>query len=401
MRRVFITDIAIRTPIGVTIEEAFTNITNATPAVKEIENIEVEAFPQRAAGEVRKGGEIVKSDRKVSRALLFLEEVTTQLSKEKLLQRGYHPHEVALNVGIGTDYFDLEGYIESKGDELSNLFDNQCRSAERAREIGEQNGIKGGVNLYTAACSSSTQAIGTAYRMVKRGFRKAILAGGSDSMINYINYNGFYKLGALSSSNDPATACKPFDRRRDGTILGEGAALLLLEEGSNISGEQPLAEIVGYGSTIDGYALTDPHPEGLFLAKAIEIALTDAQISPSQIDAFHLHGTGTPKNAVAEYQALLKLFGKEKVESTPAYSMKGQIGHLIAACGAVEMVGALYSLEKQVVPATLNFSESDPEAPLYVIKEGEKSVDIEYLLKVNSSFGGENSALILRRVKPL
>ncbi|MDD2492074.1 MAG: hypothetical protein PHV12_07795, partial [Bacteroidales bacterium] len=171
---------------------------------------------------------------------------------------------------------------------------------------------------------------------------------------------------------------------------------LLLEDSSSARPKDILAEIIGYATSMDSYEVTDPVPEGTSLADAMERALKEASVTPDMIDCVHLHGTGTPKNAPAEYNALKKVFG-ERVNTLPVYSMKGQIGHLIGSCGAMELLGAIYSLKNQVVLPTINFEEQDPRAPLYVIKERPHKVRIKYLLKTNSSFGGENTALVLKK----
>lgn len=172
--------------------------------------------------------------------------------------------------------------------------------------------------------------------------------------------------------------------------------MLLLEESSLAREEEILAEIVGYGCTMDAYAITDPDPSARQLARAINLALIDAGLTPGLIDCVHLHGTGTPKNAPAEYLALRQVFG-DRVAELPVYSMKGQTGHLIGSCTAVEMLGVLHSIREQEVLPTLNFTERDPAAPLYVVQGKPLSMPIRYVLKLNSSFGGHNVALIIKK----
>jgi 3-oxoacyl-[acyl-carrier-protein] synthase II len=395
---VVITGIGVRSPLGCSVKEAMENIQKGTRCVAEIENLDTTGFTQKAAGEIRRKGKVVKTEPWVDRKAKFLDEAIGDLISEFGHTTKYTPGEIALNVGSGVDYVDIETLYKKRefeyppGEDISAHY----KSVKLINQIAAKYEIEGGTNIFTAACAASSQAIGTSYRMIKKGYRKAVITGGSDSMINYVNYIGFQHLGAMASGFEAPYACKPFDKNRNGTILGEGAIVLLLEHESKAAKKDILAQIVGYGTTMDAYAVTDPNPEATSLANAIEKALEDAAITPEMIDCVHLHGTATPKNAPSEYKALKQVFGS-KTESLPVYSLKGQTGHLIGSCGALEMLSAIFSLEHQVVLPTVNFTEQDPEAPLYIIKDKPLEIKIEYLLKLNSSFGGENTALVLKR----
>lgn len=395
---VVITGIGVRSPLGCTVEECFMNLELGTRCVRDIENFETGGFSQRAAGEVRHNGEVVKSPPDVDRKALFLEGSIEDLRNKTIFSERYNPEDIVLNTGGGLDYVDIESFYKTgqfrspAGEELPSHY----KSGEKIRETADKFNIKGGTNIFMASCAASTQAIGSSYRMIKQNFKKAAVTGGSDSMVNHVNYVGFQKLGAMTADTNSPFACKPFDLRRSGTVLGEGALMILLEKNSSARQEDILAEISGYASTMDAYAVTDPDPEGKSLAAAIDGALKDAGITSDMIDCVHLHGTGTPKNAPAEYNALKLVFG-ERVNSLPVYSMKGQIGHLIGSCGAMELLGAIYSLKHQVVLPTINFETRDPNAPLCVIKGEPLKMNIKYLLKTNSSFGGENTAIVLKK----
>jgi 3-oxoacyl-[acyl-carrier-protein] synthase II len=208
---------------------------------------------------------------------------------------------------------------------------------------------------------------------------------------------GFQKLGALSAwEGRPEEACRPFDRKRCGLVLGEGAALFALQRADDAPPGSALAEIAGYASTMDAHMVTDPDPAGTGLAAAGRKALDEAGLTPDDIDCVHLHGTGTLKNEPAEAAAMRLLF-PDRWRSVPVYSMKGQVGHLIAGCGAMEMVGVLYSLLSGTAPPTVNFREQDPEAPLRVITGEPLSMEIRTVLKLNAAFGGQNTALVVKR----
>jgi 3-oxoacyl-[acyl-carrier-protein] synthase II len=208
---------------------------------------------------------------------------------------------------------------------------------------------------------------------------------------------GFYKLGALSQwEGDPSKSCRPFDKNRSGLVLGEGGVAYLLERAEDADRNSIMAEITGYSSTMDSFKVTDPDPEGRSLARAALDAIDEARVTPDDIDSVHLHGTGTIKNDLAETKAMELIF-KERYTEVPSFSFKGQIGHLIGACGAVEILGAIYSLKNQVVPPTINFEQRDPEAPLNIIKEKPLEMTIKNILKLNAGFGGQNTALVIKK----
>lgn len=395
---VVITGYELVSPLGYSRSECTTNMLSNKTAIREIESFDTALLPMKAAGEVKRDGKVVLTPSNIDRKALFLEDTLSQLMESSKIEIDYSPEELRMNIGIGVDYIDIANYFRKReylkpaGSETSFY-----KSAESIKSLVRKKGVLGGCNLFTASCVASAQAIGLSYRLIKRGgYRGAIITGGSDSMISHVSYTGFYMLRAMSLDNNPTTACRPFDRRRSGTVLGEGAALMLLEDSSKTKKKDILAEIVGYGCSMDAYALTDPDPSGKQLAKAIASALKDAGLQPSEIDAIHLHGTGTIKNALAEYQALLQIFGSRASE-IPVYSMKGQIGHLIGSCTAVEILAVLHSIEKQEILPTVNFEITDPNAPLYVVKNKPLPLSIKYLLKVNASFGGHNTALIFKK----
>jgi 3-oxoacyl-[acyl-carrier-protein] synthase II len=394
---VVITGYEIQSPLGCTCEESFASLQAGLSRVGNIQSFDAEGFPFKAAGEVRENGQVVATPSNIDRKVYFLERALSQLIENTTLDARYTSAERIMNIGTGIDYIDIASFFNHReyrqppGSETT-----YYKTAAQIKKMAFEKQVSGGCNIFTAACVASAQAIGLSYRMIKRGMKRAILTGGSDSMISYVNYMGFYLLGAMSTDPNPATACKPFDRRRSGTVLGEGAAMLLLEESSLAREEEILAKIVGYGCTMDAYAITDPDPSARQLAKAIRLALEDAALAPGLIDCVHLHGTGTPKNAPAEYLALRQVFG-ERVAELPVYSMKGQTGHLVGSCTAVEMLGVLHSIREQEVLPTLNFTESDPAAPLFVVRGKPLSLPIRYVLKLNSSFGGHNTAIIIEK----
>lgn len=396
---VVITGFGIQSPLGCHWDEVQESIKTGQPCVGPIQNFDTGGFPMTAAGEVRHNGQVVKTPAEVDRKVHFLDKAMDQLLQQATLQDRYNPGELLLNMGTGIDYLDSEGYFTRKEYKKppGEPVESHNQTGKAIRGLADKYGILGGCNTFVAACAASSQAIGFSYKLLKNGLAKAVVAGGSDSMTSHATYIGFYKLGAMAFTDKGATTCKPFDRHRNGTVLGEGAVAMALERAEDAPRDQVIMEVAGYGSTSDSFAITDPDPTADMLTRSVELALKDAGISPELIDCVHLHGTGTPKNAPVEYRALKRVFG-DRVSELPVYSMKGQMGHLVGSCGAMELLGVAYSIRRQEVPHTVNFSECDPEAPLFVVKDKPLSMPIRYVLKLNASFGGHNTALILKKI---
>jgi len=391
---VYITALSAVSPLGESIEDIFNAITQAHSATNAIQSFDTTHYPSKVGAEARSGEGIIQSHHEQDRKELFIEQAFKHLFKHHASTiEKYNPKERIINLGSGIDYFDLVEYVNN----TQQSWQHYCKSvATTTQTLAKHYAIEGGAHTNVSACVASTQALGLSYRILQQDPNKVIISGGFDSMLSPLHYMGFYKLGAFSKSDNLAKACKPFDKERSGLVLGEGAAIYAMESEANANKEQILAQIVGYGSSNDAYMVTDPQPSGEILAKAAIEAIEEAGITPSQIDCLHLHGTGTHKNAIAEANAMKIVFG-EGYSKIPVYSMKGQIGHLIGACGAMEMLGVLYSLQKQKVPITVNYETPDPEVKLNVIKDKELSMPIKYILKINSAFGGQNSALVVKR----
>ena len=317
-------------------------------------------------------------------------------NENKFIQH-YPPEDRILNLGTGIDYFDIVSYVDSD-DARSGNWDNYCkRSYKAVEQLAARYQIEGGFSVNVAACVASTQAMGLSFRMLQHTKNKIVITGGFDSMLCHLHFMGFYKLGAFAEwAGEPGEACRPFDKNRSGLVLGEGGIAFVFQREEEADQADILAEVAGYSSTMDAYMVTAPDPEGKTLANAAISAIKEAGITPQDIDCVHLHGTGTPMNAPAESKAMELIFG-HRFKEVPVFSLKGQIGHLIGACGAMEMIGVIYSLQNQKVPATVNFNDPDPEVPLRVIKDQPLDLKINFVLKLNSSFGGQNTALVLKK----
>ncbi len=260
-----------------------------------------------------------------------------------------------------------------------------------------------GPNFNTlTACSASTQAIGEASLIISRGDADVMISGGTHSMIHPLGVTGFNRLTALSTRNDsPQTASRPFDRTRNGFVLGEGAGIVILESLDHAlnRGAPILGEITGYGATADAFRVTDIHEDGRGPVATMRIALDDAGISPADIDYISAHGTGTAENDKIETMSIRKVFG-DRAKDVPISSVKSMIGHLIAAAGAVELIVCLLSIRDGVVPPTINYEHPDPACDLDYVPNQSRRTEVRTALSNSFGFGGQNNALIVTRYQP-
>ncbi|MBK8913713.1 MAG: beta-ketoacyl-[acyl-carrier-protein] synthase family protein [Phycisphaerales bacterium] len=258
-----------------------------------------------------------------------------------------------------------------------------------------------GPNLNTlTACAASTQAIGEATEIIRRGDADIMISGGAHSMIHPLGVTGFNRLTALSTRNDTClTASRPFDSTRDGFVLGEGAGILILEEleSARRRGARMLAEIVGFGSTADAFRVTDIHESGRGAIAAMRAALESAAVAPSEIHYVSAHGTGTEENDKLETLAIRTVFG-ENARNVPVSSVKSMLGHLIAAAGAVELITCVLAIRDGMLPPTINYSNPDPNCDLDYIPNRSRAARVDTALSNSFGFGGQNDTLVVRRV---
>jgi 3-oxoacyl-[acyl-carrier-protein] synthase II len=394
--RVFITGAGVASPIGCGLAEFYSGLESGEKGTRAITCFDAAFFPSAIGGEVKRGGEVLRlppeQDRKAVFAGMALEEL---FSGSDGHYSEYAPPDRLMFAGAGIDHFDLKNYIDS-GDSARVEWGPHCSHPSAvAAALARRYGIEGGASVNVAACVASTQSIGTAFRALRRVPGRLAVAGGFDSMLGHLHYMGFYKLGALSESPEaPQRACRPFSKNRSGLVIGEGAAFFSLETVPP-PGRVPLAEIAGYASTMDAHTVTDPAPEGRALAAAALAAITEAGLKPDDIDCAHLHETGTYKNALAEASAMRLIFG-ERYTEVPVFSLKGQTGHLIGACGALETLAVIDSLKNQRVLPTVNYEVPDPDVPLNVVRGGPLKLKVRNVLKLSAAFGGQNAALVFK-----
>ncbi len=257
--------------------------------------------------------------------------------------------------------------------------------------------LTGPTIVNASACAAGGLAIAQAAALIERGTASIILCGGADSMVNPLGIGGMTRLGAPSPRCEP-DACRPFDRRRDGLVIGEGAAMFIVEAEQRAlkRGVKPLARILGYGSSQDAYRVTAPRPDGAAARKAMQCALNRARLDGSAVGYINAHGTGTPLNDVAEARAIRDLFGAH-ADRLPVSSIKGAIGHLMAASGAIELAACLLPLQQNVLPGTAHHQQKDPQCAINVIGEQPREEKVDVILSNSFGFGGQNVSVILGR----
>jgi len=268
-----------------------------------------------------------------------------------------------------------------------------------AAHLAMLTGSRGPTRSCLTACAASTQATGEAMMLIRSGRADIMIAGGAHSMIHPLGVTGFNRLTALSTRNDsPETASRPFSAGRDGFVLGEGAAILILESLSSAERRNAtiLAELIGYGSSSDAFRVTDMHEEARGAVQAINAALADAGIGPDRIDYINTHGTSTIENDLVETRAIKTAFA-ERAKSIPASSIKSVMGHLIGATGAAELISCVMAIRDNIVPATMNLNEPDPELDLDYVPNEPRKMKVDTVINESFGFGGQNNVVIVKR----
>ncbi len=394
MTRVVITGAGVVSPIGTGLEDFFQGLHASSRGVDRISSFDTAWFPSALGAEARERGTVIEAEHPDDRKAAFIRKSMEELFRAGLIER-YAPADRVLHLGAGIDYFDFLGYVKKRTGCDWNEFSQRAHRV--AGRLAEEFRLEGGHFVNVSACVASTQAMGLSLRMLRNSEGKAVITGGFDSMLSHLHYMGFYSLGALSEwKGEPSGACRPFDRNRCGLVIGEGAAAYLFEREENADPETILCEVAGYGSTMDAYMVTDPDSRGRQLAHAALLAIHDAGITPDDIDTVDMHGTGTVKNGIAEARAMELVF-PERYRKIPVFALKGQIGHLIGACGAVEVLGVIDALRHQRVLPSFNCDDPDPDVPLHIIRHEPLSMRINHILKINAAFGGQNTAMVFRK----
>lgn len=427
--RVVVTGMGVVTPIGIGAERFWESLVSGVSGIREIVLFDASTFPTRIAAEVKTDelSQAIKENENLKmmpRDVQFADLSVDQALKDADIERAaLDPSRVGIYLGtIGRGFFDPEKVcrlvLSSKNEQRAkdvgpyvDLYSQFYKKEENRRDhlcdipgyisnyIASKYGLHGPVITIDTACSAGTQAIGDAYRMVSRGQADVMIAGGTDATSNPIGLLLFCTLGILSRNNEePQKGSRPFDRLRDGFVIGEGAGIVILE-GLNHAlkrNAKIYGEIIGYGLSDDAYRITAEPPDGHGGISCMRKALKDADIEPSDVDYINAHGTSTPMNDRVETYAIKEVFG-EHAYKIPVSSTKSMIGHLGGAAGAVEIIPCLLSIRESMVHPTINYENPDPVCDLDYVPNKTRETNVRIALSNSFGFGGQNATLVVKK----
>ncbi|AEM78847.1 beta-ketoacyl-ACP synthase II [Thermoanaerobacter wiegelii] len=408
MNRVVVTGVGVITPLGNTVEKFWNSLISGESGIDIVTKFDVSEFPTKVAAEVKDFEPTLYIDKKEARrmdrfiqfavasAKLALEDSQIDLSKVDLNRFG-----VIYGTGIGgIETFENQMKImyEKGPGKVSPFFIPMMIANMAAGQIAITFGLKGINETIVNACASSTNAIGEAFKAIQRGDADLIVTGGTEAAITPMSFAGFCAMKAMSTNEDPKKASRPFDLNRDGFVMGEGSASLILEslEHAQKRGAKIYAEIIGYGATDDAYHITAPAPEGEGAARAMEAALKDGKVSFDMIDYINAHGTSTEYNDKFETMAIKKVF-KDHAYKLYVSSIKSMLGHLLGAAGAVEAVATVLTIKNGIIPPTINYETPDPECDLNYVPNEAIEKEVTYAISNSLGFGGHNGTLLFKK----
>ncbi len=412
-RRVVITGLGAVTPIGTGVSKFWENLTKGVSGIDLIKGFDPDEFglTVKIAGEVKDFDPLQFMDKKEASRLSLFVQYAVAASEEairdsKIKEAGYDPLKIGVIIGTGIGGLrDIEkehSVILKKGARrVSPFFIPYGISNMGAGYVAIRHGFKGPNYCVVSACATGNHAIGDAFRMIQAGDIDAAIAGGTEAAITPLGVAGFAVMRALSTCNDePQKASRPFDKDRDGFVMGEGAGIVVLEEYEHAKarGAKIYAELVGYGATDDAYHITAPHECGEGAYECMKLALEDAGLNPDEVDYINAHGTSTPLNDKVETLAIKQLF-KEHAYKLKISSNKSMVGHLLGAAGAVEAVASVKTIETGVIPPTINLENPDPECDLDYVPNEAVEADVRVVLSNSFGFGGTNACLIFKKVE--
>lgn len=409
MKRVVITGIGAITPVGNNCKDFWANIKAGKSGVGAITRFDASEMKTQIAAEVKDFDPTEFIDKKEVRRMDLYTQYTMVAASEAFESAKIDMEkEDAWRVGIitgsgigGMETFNEQhsALLEKGPGRVSPFFIPMMISNMGASQVAIKYGMRGINYNVVSACASGTHAIGDAMRQIQYGTNDIIIAGGAEAAITPISVAGFCNMKALSTRNDdPETASRPFDLDRDGFVMGEGAAFVVLEELEHAKkrGAEIMCELVGYGATDDAYHMTSPIPGGEGGAKAMSLAIEDAGITPDKIDYINAHGTSTAYNDSFETSAIKSVLG-EHANKVMVSSTKSMTGHLLGAAGGVEAIACALAIKEGFVPPTINYTTPDPECDLDVVPNVGRNADIKYAMSNSLGFGGHNATIVLKK----
>jgi 3-oxoacyl-[acyl-carrier-protein] synthase II len=412
-RRAVVTGIGLITPLGIGLQETWQGLLAGRSGAAPITHFDAAGFPTTFAAEVKDFNPAHFVDRKDIKKMdtfihyaIAASEFALRDAKLDVFDK-VSGERVGVMIGSGIGGFgaierEHETLLKQGPRRMSPFFIPSSIINLAAGQVSIRFGARGPNSAPCTACSSGSHAIGDSYRIIERGDADVMIAGGSEAAITPMAIGGFDALKALSTRNDaPEKASRPFDRERDGFVLGEGAGILILEEleHARLRSAPIYCEIVGYGMSSDSYHITAPTPDGDGPARAMRMTLRDAGVEPSVVDYINAHGTSTPPNDRTETAAIRSVFGKHAYKLAVS-STKSMIGHLLGAAGAVEAGIVALTLRDHVIHPTINLEYPDPDCDLDYVPNAARRASVRYALSNSFGFGGTNACLLLKRFEP-
>lgn len=407
MRRVVVTGLGVVSPVGNAVEAFWNNLIDGKCGIGFITRFDTADFKVKIAAEVKgfdpqeymEKAEIRKSDLFTQYAMA----AASQAMADSGIAGTLSPERLGVYVGSGIGGMDTfikecDKYLKGGPRKVSPLFVPMMIANMASGNIAIKYNAQGPCLPVVTACATSTHALGEAFRTVKGGHADAVIAGGAEAAINPLSIAGFTNCMALSTKNLPEESSLPFDKRRDGFVMGEGAGILILEEYEHAKarGAKIYAEICGYGNTCDAHHITAPHPEAVGGARAISFALKEAGYQDKDEIYINAHGTGTPLNDKSETIAIKKALG-DKAYRTSISSTKSMTGHMLGAAGAVEAISSVLALKHGVIPPTIGLQEKDPDCDLDYTPNTARKKETTLALSVSLGFGGHNACIAFRK----
>ena len=411
-KRVVITGMGVITPVGQSIDAFWNNLKNGVCGIDHIQGIE-EDIPVSVAGQIKEfdpaaHGLAPTDARRSDRYSQYAMAAAIQAMTSSGLVSGENIAPERLGVYIGSGIGGIDTFITQTkvminegARRISPLFIPMMISNIASGNVAIRFNAQGPNLPSVSACATSTNTAGEAFRAIKYGYADAILTGGAEAAVNALAIGGFANSKALSLATDPAQASIPFDKRRNGFVMGEGAGVLVFEEYEHAvaRGANIIAEVCGYGNTCDAYHYTAPRPDAAAASRAMRQALDEAGYKAGEKLYINAHGTSTPLNDKTETKAIKLALGEEDARKALISSTKSMTGHMLGATGAVELIASALAISNGIVPPTIGYREADPECDLDYVPNTAREADLEIALSNSLGFGGHNACVVIRKFK--
>ncbi|AGA70090.1 3-oxoacyl-(acyl-carrier-protein) synthase II [Desulfitobacterium dichloroeliminans LMG P-21439] len=408
-KRAVITGMGVVSPVGSTLEKFWESLIKGQSGIDLVTRFDVSEMPTKVAAEVKDFEPTDWLDRKESRHMdrftqlaMAAAKMAVKDSDLDLDQLDKARASVIVGTGVGgvTTLEQQKEVLMAKGPgRISPFFIPMLISNMAAGHISIEFGFQGSSLSVATACASATNAIGEGMRLIENGYADLVVCGGTEAPIIPLAFAGFCAMKAMSTEKDlPQEACRPFDARRSGFVMGEGAGILVLESEEHAQKRQAriYAELSGYGSTCDAYHITSPAPGGIGAIQSMKVAMEGAQVLPEAVDYINAHGTGTNANDAAETAAIKTLFG-EAAQKVAISSTKSMTGHLLGAAGAIEAIACVLTIQNGVIPPTMSYGEPDPECDLDYVPNKARQKDVKVALSNTFGFGGHNATIVVKK----